>query len=798
MNTLSVHTQFPQPKMLSPVRNKLEEIIYEGIMQRRQLVLESSNNDVWPANVDTKWKNNRPAEKFLKSIGAVPYNIGRNNNGLADAAFYELIYNTTYIPNQIFNPAGINPITKGQDVLPINFKPVSYQSTWRFESDNTVNELTGGIDPITQKPSNTPRRLGWKFVGNQIKLYAKPGEYDEDGLRGTVKNVGGKPSVVMTAAAVKTAKTFKRGDDDFDVKTAFRIALDVVGWVPFYGEVADLANAAWYFYDFSESGSAWDFAFGLLSLLGAIPLVGSFISSGGKLTMAGIKQAKNISMLRGNMVSQILEKIFKLHKPNHTQLELLKAGYHPMVTNFGKLKVALHGKFGDAFEDTLDAAEAELKAGEKAIDDLITQAKRTKNIKAGKGPKINPTDPDPVNAANLKNQDAQGTRWNKKTGEYEIKDKTTLRKWQYSETNRILKSASSLTYTERGEAIVRLIKSESPSWGGRNVDRLRGLLKRVSTYSVDKSTMELVITRLGKVFETALKSNPERLVIVIKTGVKGLDDLLKFTDDELKVAGPILIKQFNKSKYFADEFAKYLSKMEAIKQQIIKLGNNAARKLNPAAYDEYIKYSKNPPSAAKHDFMVNNFDPRKSVEKLVTNLNSSETIKFFNEVKQANKNIYEQIALRISNAAKMNDNPAWNLLLSNPISQFKSYTKLSWENFIFRWPSSNAIAKFVTKWLMNEGRELGFQLGLTNEGDARGFIMKALGEGMIENWKFLGNIRDEAMEVYKSTLPAQTSKDQFIIPSSTSATVGDNTRTSRPAPRPAPRTSTINSFRAEK
>ena len=798
MNTLSVHTQFPQPKMLSPVRNKLEEIIHEGIMQRRQLVLES-NNDVWPAKVDTKWTNNRPAEKFLKSIGAVPYNIGRNNNGLADAAFYELIYNTTYIPNQLFNPAGIKPITQGPIIKTINFKPVSYQSTWRFESDNTVNELTGGIDPITQKPSDTPRRLGWKFVGNQIKLYAKPGEYDEDGLRGTVKNVGGKPSVVMTAAAVKTAKTFKRGDDDFDVKTFIRIGLDVVGWVPFYGEVADLANAAWYFYDAAESGSLWDFAFGLLSLLGAIPLVGSFISSGGKLTMAGIKQMKNISMLRGNMISQILERIFKLHKPNHTQLELLKAGYHPMVTNFGKMKVALHGKLGDAFEDTLDAAEAELKAGEKAIDDLITQAKRTKNIKAGKGPKIKPTDPDPVQASVLTGKDAHGTRWNKKTGEYEIKNKTALRKWQYSETNRILKSASSLTYTERGEAIVRLIKSESPSWGGRNVDRLRGLLKRVSTYSVDKPTMELVITRLGDVFENALKSNPERLVIVIKTGVKGLGDLLKFTEKELEVVGPILIKRFARSQYFLKQWGEHVLKMKAIQKEISAIGSDAAKlrqwkTSNPTALAEYEAYAKNT-FGAKNNFLMNKFNPKAGVGQLVTNLNSSETIKFFNEVKQANKNIYEQIALRISNAAKMNDNPAWNLLLSNPISQFKSYTKLSWGNFIFRWPSSNAIAKFVTKWLMNEGRELGFQLGLTNEGDARGFIMKALGEGMIENWKFLGNIRDEAMEVYKSMLPAQTSKDQFIIPSSTSATASDNTAVS-PASRP--RSRSINSFRAEK
>lgn len=791
MNTPSVHTQFPQPKMLSPVRNKLEEIIYEGIMQRRQLLIEN-NNDVWPANVDTKWTNNRPAEKFLKSIGAVPYNYGSNDVKLAASAFYEITYNTTYIPNLLFNPAS-KPITQGQDSFMINSKPVSYKSTWRFYPDNTVKDLTGGINPMTQKPAGMPRLLGWKFAGNNIKLYAEPGEYDEDGLRGTVKNVGGKPSVVMTAAAVKTAKTFKRGTDDFDGKAFIRIVLDLVGWVPFYGEIADLINGAWYLYDYSETGSLWDLAFALLSFLGAVPLVGSFISSGGKLTMAGIKQAKNISMLRGNMVSQILEKIFKLHKPNHTQLELLKAGYHPMVTNFGKLKVALHGKLGDAFEDALDAAEAELKAGENAIDDLITQAKRTKNIKAGKGPKIKPAGGSSEETAALKNMDARGIKWNKKTGKYDIKDKTALRNWQYSETNRILKSASSLTYAERGEAIVRLLKSNAPKWSTRSLSKLQAFLKSVFTYSIDKKSMELVITRIGRIFENALKSNPDRLVIVIKTGVKGLENILKFSAKELEEVGPILIKQFGKSKYFADEFAQYLSKMKAIQQQISQLGSNAVKKSNPAAFNEYTEYSKNI-FGAKHDFLKNKYSS-KGVAELVKNFNSSEAIKFFDELKRVNKNIYERIAVRISDAAKLNDNPAWNLLLSNPGTQLKAYGILD-RNTISAWaPSIDNISKFVAKWLLSEGRELGYQLHLTNEGTARGFIMKALGEAMIDKWSFLKDLRDEAMATINANTPDRTSDDEFIIPASTNATASDNTAV-RPSSRP--RSRSINSFGAEK
>ena len=107
-------------------------------------------------------------------------------------------------------------------------------------------------------------------------------------------------------------------------------------------------------------------------------------------------------------------------------------------------------------------------------------------------------------------------------------------------------------------------------------------------------------------------------------------------------------------------------------------------------------------------------------------------------------------------------------------------------------PGLNSISKFVAKWLFSEGRELGYQLHMTNEGTARGFIMKAIGEEILVKWSFLKDLRDRAVEEIKALAPTQTSDDEFIIPSSTPATAIDNTRVSRP------RSRSINSFRAEK
>ena len=760
MNTLSIRTQFPQTKMLSPVRNKLEKIIFESLQQR--LLNEVTDyNDVWPANTPTGWEN-KAAENFLKSVGAFAKNIGSNAGGLDKVygPFYEVYYNASYNPSSIINTTALdlkNPAQK------LTNKIQFYKETLRFYKNGEVKFVSGGIDPLTGKQRNSPRLAGWSFSNNEIQIYEKAD--DHSNLMGKFKKIGNKLSFVMDASQAKKAKNTVKGDDDWSVKDAIQLALDVVGWVPFYGEIADLANCAIYLYDYTQSGNNWDIILAALSLIGAVPLVGSVISSGGKGIVASMKAYKKVTQST-DIISQILGKLFKNMNPSANEIELILKGYHGVVTNFTKLKVVLHEQLGQpAFDRALTEMEKELKRGE----DFIQSAKRNADVKKGKGPSIKPKDP--TDAA----IDASGkARYNPKTGKFEVPNKSAKRASQYSYGRQFIESLSSLTYERKATKIVDAVNKMSDTAtnvaatavpDASKLSKVTSFLKQCLFYSISPKNQKFVISKLTNIFQRAVLDDPDRLLVLIRSSKKNnldaLYTLLKTTDD-YGINSPT----------FAAVWDKHMELLRASKDK------------------KLIQFKKDPTILAREKqayFDSNQYKPipdsNDGLSQILTTLRESpETVDEFGIMAQ-----------ELAQKAILTNNPIWNQLLSSPWTTLKAYSTVDRSDFtqsILK-PGISNLINLLAKQIAHEGKEIWFKMGATNEGDARGVLSKYFAESWKEHSTFLQSLAKDALEL----APVTTSDKPLVVPQMPKAAAIDNTVV-RPASRP--RTRSINSFGAEK
>ena len=759
MNALSVHTQFPQPKMLSPVRNKLEEIIFESLQQR--LLNEVTDyNDKWPANVPTGWTN-KAAENFLKSVGAFAKNIGSNAAGLDKVygPFYEVYYNASYNPGFLINTTAIdlkNPIQK-KLTNTIQF----YKETLRFYKNGEVKFVSGGIDPLTGKQRNSPRLAGWSFSNNEIQIYEEADDHSNP--MGKFEKIGNKLSFVMDAAQAKKAKNTVKGDDDWSIKDSIRLGLDIIGFIPFYGDIADLGQAFWYFYDYTQSGDIWDFALCLLSLIGAIPLVGSIVSSGGKGIVKTLSLAKETALIKGNLLTKIFEHIGIMKKLDASQVGTIIGGYHPMVTNFTKLKVFLAEQLGRTkFTKLLDEVSDELVAGEKFLQDL----KRNAEVKKGQGPAIKPK------GSTAKALDTTGDAvYNPKTGKYEIPELGTERFLQYSYGRAWLESLSSLTYERQATKITSAVDDIANKAAGTVkaagipgvgvVQKVIKFLKQAMFWSMSSKQLNHVVKSLTDVFQKATLEDPDKLLLLIRSTPKSqqvavlepLYKLLKKTPD------------FNiNSVTFTDTWTRYLRELSVA---------------NPAQHTRILRSTPETISKLKQVlFNSHNYRPLPStndgVSQLLTQLRQTpETV-----------SAYGKMAQNIAKEAIKNGHPIWNSLLSSPWVTLKAYgSKAPKMSDII--PGTSNLISLLAKQIAHEGKEIYFKMGASNEGDARGLLSKYFAEEFKEHSAFLQKLAEDSIG---TITPVTTSSDPLVVPEMPKATTRDNTssKTLRVTPKANP------------
>jgi hypothetical protein len=157
--------------------------------------------------------------------------------------------------------------------------------------EKAAYELTVGNDRIwfyengNAQATNTAKTLGYgalKKYPNAIVLFSETGKTGEkDPIEGYITvDAGGKP--IWTPATPEESK--KESNPYLD---GLQLVLDIIGVVPGFGDIADIINAAISF----ARGNYFE---GFLSIIGAIPVVGSAIAIPLKAALKGFSKAGDI------------------------------------------------------------------------------------------------------------------------------------------------------------------------------------------------------------------------------------------------------------------------------------------------------------------------------------------------------------------------------------------------------------------------------------------------------------------------------------------------------------------------
>ena len=147
-----------------------------------------------------------------------------------------------------------------------------------------------------------------------------------------------------------------------DLKAGTRNLLDIFGMVPVLGDVLDLGQAAWYFYDYKKSGSKWDLLMGGLSLVSAIPGAANFAGLGFKMLAKRAKLAKVLAKGQNATLADVWKNLLDDDAINVSTKK-----------KYCQLMIWLADNFGSISRSMADIAE---KQGFESISDVLTQMER--------------------------------------------------------------------------------------------------------------------------------------------------------------------------------------------------------------------------------------------------------------------------------------------------------------------------------------------------------------------------------------------------------------------------------------
>jgi len=348
--------------MASPAR-RLRRIIKEEINQLKRSnpefkkrLLEFYGRDLTdenpvgfaPGNWTSGGGNFRTREAALINLGAKPFALGINPHG------YQLDVKVT-------DPSGASRVTK-QDRL------------WFYN--------TGTVYTTNQR-----RDLFYKTTTNKdsILLYTTSDGRDSGDTSvyaGDILMINGIPTFRLgTQEERKELTTYEKFSD------WSHTVLDWAGFIPGWGDVIDIVNAAWYFIE-------GDYFEGALSLIAVIPIVGSALKSSFKLAVEaaersfkGFKTLLRSSLKNPKDVEILWKELQKTGILSKNQLEDIGSGLGGLYDIFKKNKKSLP----DDIANQLDEFAGWLKQSSDEIAELTAAGVKGAERLAKSGATLNKT-----------------------------------------------------------------------------------------------------------------------------------------------------------------------------------------------------------------------------------------------------------------------------------------------------------------------------------------------------------------------------------------------------------------------
>jgi len=303
--------------------------------------------------VPTPWEGfaNEKREAVLRFLGARPFSNGINPDGFQ-------------LDVQVTDPTG-QSVVKKYDRL-------------RFYDDGQVWS------------TNQPRYLYYRSTpDNKIQIYTDESARNTANLEFKVGDIQKRGSI----AIYNILNTVEEKPLTEKEKWVDRIhtALDWAGWIPGYGDIADVINSIWYF----AEGEYFE---ALLSAIAIIPLVGSAMK-------ATIKGAIGIAGASVKGFSRILRNSFKTNDTYKVWDAIINSGKLSKadLKDLGNGLDSLRGIFrkasdytkdlpgGQAISKQLDDFSGWMKNSRKNIDELSAASKTAADNLAAKGASLNKT-----------------------------------------------------------------------------------------------------------------------------------------------------------------------------------------------------------------------------------------------------------------------------------------------------------------------------------------------------------------------------------------------------------------------
>ena len=742
----------PQDIILSPVKKEIDRIIESYatnfLLEQKPHVIP---DDKWPAGKPTKWKekNKEAVERALKAMGAVAYNVGSLAGGLSATAIYYL--------------------TVAKDIF-------------KFETNGEAKTMNSGLDPITKKPKNAVTRYYYKLDTNQssIGIYSDS-DKDEKDRRLTLKPTSsGGASIELPSDQAERVKrlTGSPKSDEWSTKDTIRFTLDAIGWIPFYGEVADFINACWYFYDYTKSKSYWDLAFGWLSLLGCIPVLGTLFTAGKQGMKASLKAYKIAAQSSPNLLVTILER-FKIMKPeifSPSNLSTMITGYRHTIKGFAAVSKKLRENIDSVeFDKTLKDIEDMFMDGEQW---LLLQQQNAKKALKQKGAQI---EPKYISAADLATLDGHQVRIIKpRPGTFNpsyvdpttgntVVDATGERFWKI----RYFDNGTELDYLDY-KSMLKPPKNPLKAAVDISSGEMTSYFKRLNSLTYEKQ-ISSITQKLERIVDaTAAKSAG----IISKAGIPvggASNKVVDFLKNSL-----VWAMKTHKQKFIVNKMNRIFMNSvtnDSTKMATMLFTSNSVNKrkildLLESAYDSSTRLTNKNIINPSKPLKAGNLDINgltKLIKSYITKNPGGASSEFYNSMKT------------LIDDAMDASHPLYTEFIANPWNSLKSYppglAELS--SILKQWyGAGSGFINLLVKQVFAESRELAFKMGWTDEGTARGVLVKMISKAHPEWFKVIKDEKEDLMT------PATTNDNPYVIDTTAIAPASSTGVVAPTTPRP--------------
>ena len=544
----------------SLIKSELSIILQEQKYQ--PFTAAQTPGDQWPVSKKSKPWPDSAAENLLIRMKASKYNEGRNDLGYSD--------------------------------YPVYIRNYYGETLWFYENGEVTSWMKGnGRNLFYSVDSTNPI----------IYIFADSGKSNKVGYY----RLNGSSWVFQDSKKQKEKKTEPKQVGP-TTKDTVRKWLDFAGWVPFIGDAADLINAIWYFYDYSQTNKTNDLISGILSSLAIIPVVGSGLAAAGKTSMKYMKIGSRIE----KAFPELFEKAIRAYNPTKAQLDDIAAGFSKVVDSFSSIRTKLADKFPDLGK-TLDQVEHALDNSVSKLKELRAVSKQGADVSSATAKKIRGVDA-PISGTGV--------------------------------LNKQLRKLTSLTYQRE------IAKQTASTLVGKYISRpissvTQFLANRVKV-SIDPRRLAAIREQLENSFIKGLYNDPDKCLVVLKTMGKNEADIFKSELDDI-IRSTMNSAHKNLDIKNIRKYGSYIKSPQTKKLVPLK-------DLNDAQLASWLKITN------ASDITSASF----------ANARASRLMSVLKNVKETDPATFQKISKRIANNAIENDNPVWNAILQDPIGKFKS------------------------------------------------------------------------------------------------------------------------------